>query len=129
MSYIYRVSGHVHETAGGRIYVEVGIFDPERWDGAGGMSFSETADVRIEIRSYDGELKVGVNQGGTSRSIEQAERAADVFGQAIAIGRFVRDQIDAGEEPSAVLAFLVSDELNRPGQRPLPRSTSTVSFP
>lgn len=92
--------------------VEIGYYDPERFDGEGGHVFALTTSVLVDDNNFGADepnYKVKVEQSGNSYvDLETAEMRAEVGRQALEMGRFIQDQLDAGESLDSIAAFLKS---------------------
>ena len=89
--------------------VEIGIFDPERWDGKGGLRFGYSVIVYIEngLTTLNRKPTVGVSIGGiVPHSPEDAELRIDCYRQGADIARLVRDELEAGQPWEKIVAFL-----------------------
>lgn len=105
-------------TSGYGLQVDIGYFDPERFDGEGGLAFGLTSHVLVEDESWggpDGIWHVKVSQVGNSFcEIEEAQLRAEVSRQALEMACFIRDQLAMGESLEKIIEFL--DTILEPGQ-------------
>lgn len=79
--------------------VEVGIYDPNRWDGEGGMNFGLTAEVHLDDAWFHtrqpGTWRVQVSWGSTGAGpIAEMEQKMDVYQQAIDIAKAIQEALD-----------------------------------
>jgi hypothetical protein len=117
--YLYRVNYTPQYVA-----VEVGIFDPEKFDGKGGMRFGYTADVRVDTAIFGRNpeaIEVAVSQASIgSTSVAEAQLRVDVYQAATDVGHFVlfalREPSATVEEIGASLASMLPADA--PSERP-----------
>lgn len=89
--YLYRVYYNLHG-----LRIEVGEYDPERFDGEGGMRFGFTADVH----TYELELgkwTVSVNMSSMAVGPEEAEQRSRIYLNAAHAGRHIKWRLERGD--------------------------------
>jgi hypothetical protein len=97
--YIYRVNGN--ETG---VWVEVAIYDPDRYDGAGGARFGFDAQATLtENWNERDRLVAEVTQGSIGNtSPDEGALRVDVYAQAVEIARYMQHHADCGSTPVAI---------------------------
>lgn len=78
--------------------IEIAIYDPNRWDGAGGAKFGHDANVWVVEQVYSGDDVVRFvarcSQGSIgSHSPDDAAERIDVYQQAADLARYINDAI------------------------------------
>lgn len=79
-------------------HVTIGIYDPDLWDGQGGIAFGLEASVHVHY--FTGTKKppgITVNQGSMGCDIETATLKADVYDQAIVVARCIEKCLAEGK--------------------------------
>lgn len=115
-----------------RLSVEVGVFDPERWEDKetkkkkGGMAFGFTAEAVCYSPESFGfgadSQQAQAGQGSTGlQSVADSQLRVDVYQQAVDIGRFIDDMVEKGESFQSIGAWLkenLSEDPKAPADGP-----------
>jgi len=93
------------------ITVEIGVNDPTRWDGQGGVKFGYDVHVYASINWRDlgsdkPEWRVEVNMGSMSVDTEGARLKLDIYEQATEVAEYITDQLSAGISAETIGEFL-----------------------
>lgn len=123
VKYLYRVWGSDSDGDVLSLGVEVGIFDPERYEGQGGTRFGFTAEARYDRGfGFTPDSRAECSQASIgSTSPEEAQLRVDVYQQAIDLARFINDQLDVGTPAMGIASFLkenLATDPSKPADRP-----------
>ena len=86
--------------------IEIGPYDPARWDGQGGHVFGESVDVTVSFGEEGMEATVQIG-GIMSHDAETAQRRIDAYQQGADLCRWIEDRFADGDDwPTVARALL-----------------------